>query len=199
MLAGTRAHIAFATGHHAGDTSHPNHQQQSKRARSSKGLKFGRSLTRSRKPRLGPTGRQEAADQREDGESSFAMGGTVEPLELELLRVEMSQIKSIDQQRQTFGVRVFLQFVVRGGARADSMLQPSGFRSAEWFMSTFRWHNAAHQPNELDSRVIKMGEDLHMILEVEADFFEQMELESFPWDHQECTVVMKVASLPSCR
>ena len=27
----------------------------------------------------------------------------------------------------------------------------------------------------------------------EKDFFEQMELEEFPWDHQECTIVLKIA------
>lgn len=118
--------------------------------------------------------------------------GRIKPVKLELLRAEMSQIKSIDQQRQTFGVRVFLQFTLRNGAKDPQLIGP-GFRSAEWFMDQFRWHNAAQQPTELDHRVVKMGDDLHLVLEVEAEFFEQMELEAFPFDHQEATVIMKVA------
>ena len=187
MLVGTRARQALAAAGKRSTEQKPKRQlwKPSTRLRP---VQNGWSKLRGKRRHAADA--QPLGGKQREGDDPVTDG--IEPVILELLRVEISQIKSIDQQQQTFGVRVFLQFVIRGGARADSPLEPSGFRSAEWFMNTIRWHNAASQPTELDNRVVKMGDDLHLVLEVEADFFEQMELESFPWDSQECTIVMKV-------
>ena len=73
---------------------------------------------------------QESDDPLDDNE--------IKPVEMELLRVEFSQIKSLDQHEQTFGVRCFLQFIIRNGAKEnhEDALPTSGFRSAEWLMTS---------------------------------------------------------------
>ena len=44
------------------------------------------------------------------------------PLKLELMRVDVRQIKNIDQIAQTFNARVFIQFRIDGGALDEACL-----------------------------------------------------------------------------
>ena len=121
---------------------------------------------------------------------------------LELMRFEFRQIKDIDQVRQTFGARVFLQFRIEGAANDEALtkgLSPEDrrdrpeFGSAEWYLSCLKWRNAYETPCVLESAVHKIDKDLHLVLEVEGHFIEDMELEVFPFDQQALSVKLKCA------
>ena len=53
------------------------------------------------------------------------------PLKLELMRVDVRQIKNIDQIAQTFNARVFIQFRIDGGALDEALCEGLNDRGAE--------------------------------------------------------------------
>ena len=54
-----------------------------------------------------------------------------DPLKLELMRVDVRQIKNIDQIAQTFNARVFIQFRIDGGALDEALCEGLNDRGAE--------------------------------------------------------------------
>ena len=122
-------------------------------------------------------------------------------LKLELMRVDVRQIKDVDQIAQTFHARVFVQFRIANGALDEVLckgLDERGtepeLKSARWFLEKLEWHNAASLPTVVTKMVNKMGErDLSLVLEVEGEFLETFELENFPIDYQELTIKLRTA------
>ena len=123
------------------------------------------------------------------------------PLKLELMRVDVRQIKNIDQIAQTFNARVFIQFRIDGGALDEALCEglndrgaEPALRSARWFLDKLEWHNAAELPTIITKMVNKMNDrDLSLVLEVEGSFLETFELENFPIDYQELTIKLRTA------
>ena len=124
-----------------------------------------------------------------------------DPLKLELMRVDVRQIKNIDQIAQTFNARVFIQFRIDGGALDEALCEglndrgaEPALRSARWFLDKLEWHNAAELPTIITKMVNKMNDrDLSLVLEVEGSFLETFELENFPIDYQELTIKLRTA------
>ena len=102
------------------------------------------------------------------------------------MRVDVRQIKDVDQIAQTFHARVFVQFRIANGALDEVLckgLDERGtepeLKSARWFLEKLEWHNAASLPTVVTKMVNKMGErDLSLVLEVEGEFLETFELEN---------------------
>ena len=60
-------------------------------------------------------------------------------LKLELMRVDVRQIKNIDQIAQTFNARVFIQFRIDGGALDEALCEGLNDRGAEPALRSARW------------------------------------------------------------
>lgn len=120
-------------------------------------------------------------------------------VQLELLRVEFRRIPHIDQIAQAFSLRLWLQFRVCGGATDERLMQggvreedgPPPFASARWFLEQLSFRNATQTPTILTRKVNVIGDDLHFILECEGSFFGDLDLQTFPFDHQELTVKLQ--------
>jgi len=123
----------------------------------------------------------------------------------ELLRAEVRQVRKIDLINQTFAAQVFLQFRIENGALDEDLVKDidSGNKptfpadskrpGARWYLAQFAWRNAEGAPNLLDERVVRMGSDLHMLLEADGIFYQRMPLSQFPVDIQSLTIGLSVA------
>lgn len=122
---------------------------------------------------------------------------------LEPLRINLLQVKSIDQVAQSFKARVFIQLVIRGGAldselsRKDDVFPATGRPSALWYLKQIHFPNAANL-TWLEAKVVPMAsshepgapiDDLHIVLRADGEFYQRMELHHFPVDSQQLSVI----------
>ena len=129
-----------------------------------------------------------------------------EKLCLEPLRINLLQVKAIDRVAQSFKARVFIQLVIRGGAlETDLSLQSdtfpaSGRPSALWYLKQIHFPNAASL-TWLEAKVVPMSssrepgapvDDLHIVLRADGEFYQAMELQTFPVDSQELSVIVSI-------
>ena len=122
----------------------------------------------------------------------------------ELRRVSFVQLKAIDVVDQTFSAHVMLECCLRGGALDDDLMKTSdgwpaaptadgSFRpSALWYLNNqFDWPTA-QQFSVLESKVFRVGNDLHLVQRVDGVFSRPMNLRYFPFDTQELTATLCV-------
>eukprot|EP00928_Gymnodinium_smaydae_P088582 TRINITY_DN72651_c0_g1_i1.p1 TRINITY_DN72651_c0_g1~~TRINITY_DN72651_c0_g1_i1.p1 ORF type:complete len:512 (-),score=55.08 TRINITY_DN72651_c0_g1_i1:124-1659(-) len=123
-----------------------------------------------------------------------------EPVQLHVLRINLLQLQSIDQIHQTVSARLFIQLSIpQGGLDEDlcrdlydeepkfpaDTLRPG----AAWFMHQIDFPTAVDY-QIISRKVVKMYEDLHMIIKLQGTFFERMELGDFPFDIQQLKMTM---------
>lgn len=128
------------------------------------------------------------------------------PVPLQVLRINMLQLQSVDQMAQTFTARFFIQLSIPHGAHdddltrnldaADMSAEPAFASdtlrpSANWFLHQIDF------PTSLDytvitRKVVRMSDDLHLVLKVAGTFFEPLELGDFPFDVQRLTTNIAV-------
>lgn len=125
-------------------------------------------------------------------------------VELSVLRVDLINISAIDECSQTFQARLYVQCAFRGGARdeflrsdsrgfpVDDFGTPTFRPSAKWFLDQVEFHNAKFEVNQLDYRVVEMGDDLMLNIRLEGEFFEVLQLHAFPFDRQDLTFIMAI-------
>ena len=121
--------------------------------------------------------------------------------ELQVCRVDFSQVSAIDQISQTFRARVLiiLKFV-KGALDKDLIRDDATFPVDEWGRPTFRpsalWYLSnldflnGRDIKTLESKVTVAGDDLQLIKRVEGQFFERFELQSFPFDCQDLSITL---------
>ena len=133
-------------------------------------------------------------------------------LRLDVLRVDLLNVSSIDEIRQTFHARLYVQCAFRGGARdaalssasadfpVDEHGTPTYRPSARWFLDQIEFHNAVQDIDKLDYRVTTIGDDVLLNIRLHGEFFEVLELHRFPFDSQQLTFVMacKCATAGPC-
>ena len=99
---------------------------------------------------------------------------------------------------RTFALRIWFEWQIKDGALDKQLCaglgeddHPPPMKSARWYASQLRWHNASEEPTVVHENIHKAGNDLHYILEVDGIFFEMLELHDFPFDHQCLTVKLR--------
>jgi hypothetical protein len=123
------------------------------------------------------------------------------PIPVEVLRINLLQLQSIDQMAQTFMARLFIQLRIPNGALDSDLvrdlensvdppfpgdtLRPG----AQWFLKQLDF------PTSLDytlltEKVVKMKDHLDMVLKVSGSFFEQFDLHQFPFDLQRLSLTI---------
>ena len=131
---------------------------------------------------------------------------------MDVLRVDLLNVSSIDEIRQTFHARLYVQCAFRGGARdaalssasadfpVDEHGTPTYRPSARWFLDQIEFHNAVQDIDKLDYRVTTIGDDVLLNIRLHGEFFEVLELHRFPFDSQQLTFVMacKCATAGPC-
>ena len=118
-----------------------------------------------------------------------------------LQTVSMSQISKIDTVEQNFIGTFLLQFRFPGGA-SDACLSAKGsikpafehgvMPSAEWYGDQIEITNAIGVPDKLAQKTFPDGEDLLMNVRYSGQFFEEMEMQMFPFDCQDLQVNVAV-------
>jgi hypothetical protein len=63
---------------------------------------------------------------------------------------------------------------------------------AGWFLKQIDIKNFIEHTPPLDRKVYRAGNDIHLALRYEGDFFENMELENFPFDMQELSLSIAI-------
>ena len=113
---------------------------------------------------------------------------------IEVLRINLLQLQSIDHMTQTFQARLFFQLrIPRGTLDVDLVrdlddpspsfptdtLRPS----ASWFLQQIDFPTSL-EFQILTPKVVRMQEHLDLVFKVVGTFFEEMELDCFPVDVQ---------------
>ena len=127
-----------------------------------------------------------------------------ESLQLDVLRINCLQLLSIDHVNQRFGARMFFHLRFFNGAKDEDLLRdindtgPPVFPKdtlrpgARWFLHQLDLPTA-HEYEVLEAKVVRMGDHVDLVWKVSGIFFEIMELEAFPCDHQRLTAVLAVS------
>jgi len=138
----------------------------------------------------------------------MSLSGQTPPLvrRLELIRFSYMSIGSIDCVGQSFRAQIFFELRFPGGAK-DPALAASGSDMAVidgqlrppagWYKGQLDLKNFIEHNEPLDSNVIKSGDDLVLSMRFEGEFFENMELESFPFDMQELSIDIAINCRPN--
>jgi len=104
--------------------------------------------------------------------------------QLELVLADMTQLSAIDQVTQTFKAALFIILRFKDGALdgdlvkdydgfpMDSEGRPTFLPSARWFLKQIEFSNG-HNLQYTETKVIKAGNDLKLILRLEGVFFER--------------------------
>ena len=125
------------------------------------------------------------------------------PLRFEVLRVNVLQVFDIDHVAQKFSAKIFLQFRIPDGVQDPDLLRdlddvkPQFPKDtlrpgARWFMEQFDFPNA-RDFQILESKVVVMDRHIDIVLKTSGTFFEVMELECFPVDVQELTLIISMS------
>lgn len=125
------------------------------------------------------------------------------PVPIEVVRINLLQLQSIDQMAQTFMTRLFIQLrIPHGGMDSDlvrDLDQPDPQFPADTLRPGAMWFlKQLDFPTSLDysiltEKVVKLKTHLDLVLKVSGTFFEQMELADFPFDVQRLTVTVRSA------
>ena len=119
---------------------------------------------------------------------------------LELTRFSYMAIGAIDCVAQQFRAQIFFELRFPGGAK-DTDLRMEGYEfpkprhdgglprpPAGWFMKQIDLKNFIYHNEPLNQTVMSRGDDIYIAMRFEGEFFENMELEMFPFDMQELSV-----------
>lgn len=122
------------------------------------------------------------------------------PVPIQVLRINVLQLQAIDQMAQNFMARMFIQLRIPHGAmdtdlvrdldNPDPPFPADTLRpGAMWFLKQIDFPTSLEY-SVLTEKVVKMKDHLDLVLKVSGTFFEQMELDDFPYDVQRLTVVL---------
>ena len=129
------------------------------------------------------------------------------PVPIKLLRVNLLQLQMIDQMRQTFQARYFIQLRIENGAldrdlvrdlethdilgnKIDPAFPSDTLRpGATWFLKQIDFPTSLHH-EILMEKVVTMKNHLDLCIKLSGVFFEQFELDDFPFDKQRLTIVV---------
>ena len=118
---------------------------------------------------------------------------------IEFLRVHVTALKEIDVRKEQFTASVFLEMVIRGGAKDPHLWAGKNDSRnqfcypdpppAHWYLDKqLNYENAVHPPRVLESKCFERGSDLIMVHRVTGTFAEVMELNEFPLDTQHLSI-----------
>lgn len=121
---------------------------------------------------------------------------------IELLRVDVQQLKSIDQINQCFSARIFFQFNFPGGAKDTDLIRDlnddspgfprdTGRPGAKWFLRQLDFPNASSL-EVLDQRAVVMKDDINLIVRVDGVFLDRFSMHNFPYDAQHLSVKVSI-------
>lgn len=138
----------------------------------------------------------------------MSLSGQTPPLvrRLELIRFSYMSIGSIDCVGQSFRAQIFFELRFPGGAKDPALAAPGSDMAvidgqlrppAGWYKGQLDLKNFIEHNEPLDSNVIKSGDDLVLSMRFEGEFFENMELESFPFDMQELSIDIAINCRPN--
>jgi len=122
---------------------------------------------------------------------------------IEVVRLEMKQLSGIDQVSQTFHAVMLIVLKMPGGALDEHLVKdfdgfpyddngkPTFRPSAQWYLTQIAFPNG-REVEELESKVTKEGNDLHLMKRIRGEFQEKFELQKFPFDVQDLTITLTV-------
>ena len=136
-----------------------------------------------------------------------ALTTTTGPLlrSLYLKELHMLKLGGIDLLQNTFKAEVWTVMILKGGALDEDLSKPGvvfptdangdpTFRpSAMWYADRLYFNNAI-QCKQLECLVIRVGQDLSLNCRWEGVFFEEFELQQFPFDRQALTISLSINS-----
>ena len=129
-------------------------------------------------------------------------GPRSQPIALEVLRINLLQLRSIDHLAQTFSARYFVHLRIKNGCVDHDLLKdidesdPKFPRDtqrpgASWFLRQIDLPTALEH-RMVDLKVVIAGSDIDLVFKVTGTFFATMQLQNFPVDVQRLCMVIAV-------
>ena len=127
------------------------------------------------------------------------------PVKLEVLRTDLVNIMAVEQVRQVYLARVFVQLCIKDGQLDNDLMADTDdpepkYRhprpGAMWFLHSIEFLNSL-SVIFTERKVTQMGKkDLHLVLRAEGTFMQRYHLQAFPFDTQliQLSVVSKQAN-----
>jgi len=119
-------------------------------------------------------------------------------VEIEFSRIDVLQLSHISQKSQSFGLEIFLQCTIVGGANdpdlssdsdafpVDIAGRPTFRPSALWFLNQFEFQTLKRPLTTTKSSVIRAGNDIQLNKKIIGDFYDEFDgLVNFPFDSEE--------------
>jgi len=123
----------------------------------------------------------------------------MQTVRIALLRLNLTQLQAIDHMCQTFTARFFWHMAVEGGAEEadlaadldpESQTIPDGARPGiGWYINQLDFPTAREVDFCRKKCVLLDDSDLHITIDICGTFYESMELQQFPLDVQQLTMV----------
>lgn len=126
--------------------------------------------------------------------------GASSPLRIQLTRFEFYQLRNLDQVEETFAAHVYIELCIPNGKNDTTLMKQTEksvdglmttFKSARFYLERLELRNALQQ-TRVEEKIIPRGDDLLMILRVDATFFDRYELQDFPIDTQDMKIQLGV-------